>query len=237
MTDTPAPSTFGQGLLASLPIVLGYFPIAFSFGIGATKIGLSSAEAIFLSTVMYSGAAQFLALSLIAGGAPILISAVTLIAMGLRHLLYAPALLSRAGAKAPRRFALAWSYGLTDEVFGAAIGQLARGRVFSEPFMLGLGLGAYSAWVSGTAVGALLGGSGLAQWPALSAALGFLLPALFLSLLLSILSRAQLVTIATAIFVTVLLTFLISGTVGLLAGMIAGALAGTFGGRQSKDAI
>ena len=38
-------SGFWAGLAAALPLVLGYFPIAFSFGVAATRLGLSGAEA------------------------------------------------------------------------------------------------------------------------------------------------------------------------------------------------
>jgi len=233
VTDTaaaPAPGRdFAAGLYAALPIVFGYLPIAFAFGVAARDQGLSAAEASVLSIILYSGGAQFLAIALIGSGAPMVLSAFTLIAMGLRHLLYGPALMKRAGAGAPRRHAWAWAFGLTDEVFGAALGQLARGRRFSEPFMFGVGLGAYASWVTGTVIGAIAGGEALKGWPAVEAGLSFMLPALFLALLLSILSRRQVPLILVAGAATVAVTFLWSGTAGILAGMIAGALAALSG--------
>ena len=230
MTTAPVPSpSFAQGVIAGVPIVLGYFPIAFAFGVAATGQGLSGVEAFALSLIIYAGAAQFLALALIAGGAPLGVAAFTLIAMNLRHVLYGPALMKRAGPGATRRHAWAWAYGLTDEVFGAALGQLARGQRFSEPFMFGLGMAAYGSWLAGTAVGAFAGGGALHGWPILEAALGFMLPALFLSLLLSILTRAQVPVIAVAVGATVAVTVLWSATAGILAGMIAGAIAGVLG--------
>ena len=223
-------SSFGSGLVTALPIALGYFPIAFSFGVAATRAGLSPTEAFGLSLIIYAGAAQFLALALIASGAPVLVAAFTLVAMNVRHVLYGPALIKRVGPGARTRHAWAWAFGLTDEVFGAALGALARGKVgFSEPFMFGLGIGAYGAWLSGTALGAFAGGAALEGWPVLDAALGFMLPALFLALLLSILSKAQLPGIAVAVVATVGLTLAWSGTTGILGGMIAGALAGMSG--------
>lgn len=223
-------SSFGSGLVTALPIALGYFPIAFSFGVAATRAGLSPTEAFGLSLIIYAGAAQFLALALIASGAPVLVAAFTLVAMNVRHVLYGPALIKRVGPGARTRHAWAWAFGLTDEVFGAALGALARGKVgFSEPFMFGLGIGAYGAWLSGTALGAFAGGAALEGWPVLDAALGFMLPALFLALLLSILSKVQLPGIAVAVVATVVLTLAWSGTAGILGGMIAGALAGVSG--------
>ncbi len=217
---------FAAGLLAGLPIALGYVPIAFSFGVAAVRAGLTGVEATFLSLVIYAGASQFLALALIAGGAPVLVAGFTLIAMNLRHLLYGPALMKQAGPAAGRRHAWAWAWGLTDEVFGQALGALARGQRFSEGWMFGLGLAAYAAWVGGTALGAWAGGGALEAWPALNAGLGFMLSALFLALLMSILTRAALPAIAVAALATVAGTLVWSGTIGILAGMIGGALAG-----------
>lgn len=218
--------TFTHGLTASLPIILGYFPIAFSFGVAATRAGFAPLDAFALSLIIYAGASQFLALALLSSGAPVLVSAFTLIAMNLRHVLYGPALIREAGREAGTRHAWAWAWGLTDEVFGQALGAVARGQRFSEPYMFGLGLGAYLAWVSGTVVGAYAGGGALDRWPAVSAGLGFMLPALFLALLLSILGRRQLPVIAVAAVATVAGTLAVSPTSGILLGMLAGAVAG-----------
>ena len=97
MSEMTQNSTFSDGLLAGFPIVLGYFPIAFAFGVAATGQGLNGWEAFGLSLIIYAGAAQFLALALITSGAPLLVAAFTLIAMNLRHVLYGPALMKRAG--------------------------------------------------------------------------------------------------------------------------------------------
>ena len=217
---------FLDGLIASLPIVMGYFPIAFSFGVAATRAGFTTVEAFALSLIIYAGASQFLALALLTSGAPVLVAAFTLIAMNLRHVLYGPALMKAAGQGASTRRAWAWAFGLTDEVFGQALGALARGQRFSEPYMFGLGIGAYASWVSGTVVGAVAGGGALDGWPALGAGLGFMLPALFLALLLSILSRRQLPVIAVAGAVTVVASLALGGTSGILLGMLAGAVTG-----------
>lgn len=215
-----------DGLAASLPVMLGYFPIAFSFGVAASQAGFSPVEAFALSLFIYAGASQFLALALLTSGAPVLVSAFTLIAMNLRHVLYGPALMRAAGEGASTKRAWLWAFGLTDEVFGQALGALARGQRFSEGYMFGLGAGAYASWLGGTAVGALAGGGALDGWPALSAGLGFMLPALFLALLLSILTRRQVPVIAVAGAVTVAATLAISPTAGILLGMLSGAVTG-----------
>lgn len=220
-------ATLVDGIRASVPIVVGYFPIAFSFGVAATGLGFPALEAVFLSMVIYSGASQFMALTLLSGGTAAAVAIVTLLAMNLRHVLYGPSLLDRAGTRAATRHSWAWAYGLTDEVFATTIGFLAGGtKGWSERWMLGIGAAAYLSWVGGTAVGALAGGGALAAYPAVEAALSFMLPALFLSLLLAVLSRRQLPVVATAGLVCVGVALAANVTAGILAGMTAGALAG-----------
>ncbi len=227
-------SGVAAGVAEALPLMLGYFPIAFSFGVAATRNGLSGWEALALSVIVFAGAAQFLAIALVAGGMPFWLGGLTLAAMNLRHVLYGPVLLQKAGGGARRRAAI-WAFALTDEVFGAALGAMARGLRFSEGFMGGLGFAAYAAWVLGTAAGAWAGGGALDGFPAVAAGLDFMLPALFLALLLSILNRAQVPVIVVAGVATVAVTWAVSGTAGLFAGMIAGALTGVL--RRGGDAV
>ena len=224
-------ATLAEGLRASLPIVIGYFPIAFSFGVAATALRFTTLEAVLLSVIIYSGASQFMALTLLSGGASAAVAIITLLAMNLRHLLYAPALLDRAGDRASTRYGWAWAFGLTDEVFATTIGYLSRPDfAWSERWMLGLGIGGYLSWTSGTLVGALAGGGALAAYPTLDAALRFMLPALFLALLLGILNRRQIPVVGVAAGVCVVVTLLADTTAGILGGMIAGALTGVVRG-------
>lgn len=237
MSETALAPSFRAGLVTALPIAMGYFPIAFAFGVAATGAGLSGYEAFALSLIIYAGASQFLALALITSGAPILVSAFTLIAMNLRHVLYGPALQKAGRAPLPLGQAWAWAWGLTDEVFGAALGEIARGRALSERFMFGLGLGAYLSWLSGTLAGALAGGGALDGVPVLAAGLSFMLPALFLSLLLSILSRPQVPVIAVAALACLGGTLALGPTPGILAGMLSGAVAGILQGALRRGRL
>jgi len=220
----PVPG-FRAGVIAAAPIILGYFPIAVVFGVEASRIGLGVIEATMLSLLIFAGAAQFLALVLIASGAAPLVAAGTLIAMNLRHVLYGPALMKAAG-QPKRPWAALWTWCLTDEIFAQALATFGVGQRFSERWMAGLGLGGWAAWVGGTAVGTWAGAGALAGFPALEAGLSFMLPALFLALLLSVASRTVLPAVIVAAVATVIGVVFMSATGAILAGMIAGALAG-----------
>jgi predicted branched-subunit amino acid permease len=234
MTNTQL--SMADGAKAALPIALGYFPIAFSFGVAATRVGLSLTEAMALALIIFSGAAQFLAVALIASGVPALLAAATMVAMNLRHVFYGPVLMRHAGKDAARTYAFAWAFGLTDEVFGAALGALSKGGRFSEPFMSSLAFLCYASWGLGTLAGGWAGAGALDRWPAVAGALGFMLSALFLSLLMAMMSARQIPLIAAACLATWVGTQLGSVTIGLFAGMGAGAVLGVLmpGGRDAK---
>ena len=70
--DTPslraAPSKRGwqRGLALGAPIVLGYVPIGFAYGVLASKSGLSARNTLLMSLLVYAGASQFIAAGLFA---------------------------------------------------------------------------------------------------------------------------------------------------------------------------
>src|SRR5690606_37806921 len=141
-----------------LSIALGYVPVAISFGLAAVYAGIAPALAVLISLVVYSGAAQFILVSLVAAGAgPISVVGIVLL-MNLRHLFYGPALAAKLGRR-PGRLPLALlAAGLTDEVFATAVGRLEQQPEDErEYWYAGLQLGAYAAWVGGTALGAFFG--------------------------------------------------------------------------------
>lgn len=179
---------FAGGLRASLPIVVGYVPAAVAFGVAARGAGLSTAETVLMSLVVYSGASQFAIVGLVAAGASWLVMAGTALVLGARHVLYGPALAPNLRLRAGGRAALA-AFGLTDEVFAVATERLAR-----EPagfgWLFGLEAGAYVSWAFGSWVGVAAGAAMVEALPFLAPALSFALPALFVALFVAMTTGA-----------------------------------------------
>ncbi|HLS87318.1 MAG TPA: AzlC family ABC transporter permease [Burkholderiales bacterium] len=164
---------FRGGVRAALPVVLGYLGIGLAAGVVERAAGLSHAEILLLSTVLYAGSAQFVLAGLLALGAAPAAIVSTVFLVNLRHLL-----LSAALAPALRGLP-AWKNALiglqlTDETFVVAAGR----RPLSAAWMAGLNLSAWAAWAAANVAGAAL--SGLA---ADTRALGFALPSMFAALL------------------------------------------------------
>ncbi len=223
---------FTNGLLASLSIGAGYLPIAFSFGLFAIQSGLSSTTTLLIAVAVYAGASQFILIPLLLSGAGMLSAIGTVLLMNARHLFYGAALSGRLGRRHAAIPMPLLAFGLTDEVFAAAMSKLdgvaAEQR---EKWYLGLQLGAYVAWAIGTILGIALGRE-FGQMPIfLREALAFILPALFFSLLLEMGVFCWIGTIAvTAATTAVLLCFLPSYH-ALALGMLAGASFKAIGAR------
>jgi predicted branched-subunit amino acid permease len=65
--------------------------------------------------------------------------------------------------------------------------------------MLGIAFTSWASWVFGTLIGAYSGSGLLVDFPAVEAALGFMLPALFMSFLLASFQRKQSLSVTAAL--------------------------------------
>lgn len=86
-------------------------------------------------------------------------------------------------------------------------------------------------------VGALLGGGAFERWPAVDAALGFLMPTLFLSLLLAMVEKRHWPVVVTAVAVFAVGSALFSASTGILLGMVAGGLVGMLPGPAAPQVV
>ncbi len=170
---------FGRGMRLALPLLLGYLPVAFAFGVLADKAGFNPLQAGLMSLFVYAGSSQLIAVDmLMAGlGAPSII--LTTFVVNLRHLLMSAAVTPHLASWKPLHQAL-FSMELTDETFALHMGRFAaRGVDKGEVF--GVNVTAHLVWALGGGVGAFLGG-GIGDVRPLG--LDYALPAMFLALLL-----------------------------------------------------
>jgi len=143
------------GIGAGLPIALGYFPIAIAFGALAGQAQLSWLEAVIMSGLVFAGASQFVAVSLLLVGTGYLQIITTTFFLNMRHLI-----MSLAVNDQMRGFPPPWKKGLsffiTDETFAyLTLGEGESEHHRTPGFRAGLMVTAYLGWVSGTLVGGL----------------------------------------------------------------------------------
>ena len=120
-----------------------------------------------MSIFVFAGASQFIAIGLVASGAPLLVIWLTTFVVNLRHLLYSAAL-----KEAVAHLSMAWrsllAFGITDETYAAIVSRF--GSDIHHPlfhwFYLGSWLSMYLNWILWTGVGILLGAQipDIEQW-------------------------------------------------------------------------
>ena len=87
-------ASFYAGLKLGLPIMIGYIPLGFAFGVLAVKSGISAFWATMLSIFVFAGAGQFIAASMLGAGASILSIGAANFLVNLRHVLMSAALVT-----------------------------------------------------------------------------------------------------------------------------------------------
>jgi len=213
-----------DGLKSCLPVMIGYFPVAVTFGIAGIAAGLTPLQVILISVLVYAGASQFLLLASIKAGTPWLWVVALCSLLNARHLLYGP-LLSRF-LPAALRDRLKVAFLLTDEVFATAFNRLQGVQpARRQGWMIALGLGAWLTWIAGTAVGVYAGDGLERHYPMLSQVMRFALPALFMALVCQSARRGMGLPILAAVMGAGLVAALGYTSLAILAGAIIGCVA------------
>lgn len=104
-----------KALVASVPVLAGYIVLGMGFGIVLQSKGYGVLWALAMSTFIYAGSMQYVAINLISGGASLITSALTTLMVNARHLFYGISMVNKykgAGKKKPYMI-----FALTDETY------------------------------------------------------------------------------------------------------------------------
>lgn len=144
-----------KGVRGAAPIVLGYIPIGFAFGVLAIQQGLSITEIFFMSLLVYAGSAQFIGTALIASGAAFSSIIFTTFLVNLRHLLMSASLSPYLKHLTTPILSLI-SFGITDETYAVSISEV-KGQNTSAGYFAGLHITSQCGWILSTVLGGVLG--------------------------------------------------------------------------------
>lgn len=139
------------GLKAGLPIAFASVLIGISFGVLAQPV-MGEVAPIVMSAIVFAGSAQFAALAVLAAGGGAGAAILAGILLNARFLPMGVAI-------APSLEASWWRRAVAGQaVIDIAWALAKRGRhSFDVPYMIGITLANYPAWVGGTAIGVLTG--------------------------------------------------------------------------------
>ena len=215
-------SAFIAGLRDQSPGIVGNLPFGMITGAAASAAGIDPWLAMGMSIIVFAGASQLAAISLMAQHAPAAIVIVTVLVVNLRMMMYSAAIAPyfRHTPTARKWF---FSYLLTDHAF--ALITTKFDRLHPPPtidaYYFGSTSAMWCAWQISVAVGVFAGTLVPAAW-----SLDFAIPLVFLSLVLpAIRTRSHW---AAAIAAATAAAFCASMPLrlGLIAGAVTGVLVG-----------
>lgn len=216
-----------QGMKDGLPIMSGYFAVSFTFGIFAKQWGFNPFEAVFMSGTNLTSAGQFAGVTLIAASAAVIELIIAQIVINSRYLLMSFALSQRIDPDTPMLHRLLMAYGVTDEIFGAAVLQ----KRLTPAYIYGLMTVAVPGWVFGTLLG-IVSGNILPDRAvsALSIALYAMLTAVIIPPAKgnSVLMPVIIISMFTSFMISHFFTFVTPGIKIILLSLVISALAAYF---------
>ena len=170
-----------RGFIDILPLMAGAAPFALLLGSLAVQKGMSPLEITVMSTSVYAGSSQFIAIDIWSTPVPVLAIVGTTLLVNLRHVLMGAALAPHLG-KLNRWQRLFFVSIHSDETWAMALQRTAHtGQALSPAYVLGMIVPFYLQWPVWTLVGALAGG--LVDDPGVYG-FDFVFPAVFITLVM-----------------------------------------------------
>ena len=139
----------------SLPVMAGYIVLGIGFGILLGEAGFGPLWALLFSLLVFAGSVQFVGVSLISGGASVLVTALTTLMVNARHIFYSVSMYGIYKDAGRKKSALVFT--LTDETYSLLCdGKTPEGED-PHTWRLLVSLFNYGYWVLGSFLGGLLG--------------------------------------------------------------------------------
>ena len=147
-------NTFKKGLIDGLPIGIGYFSVAFAFGIFALRCGLKGWQAVAISATNLTSAGQIAAVPIIAVQGSLVELASTQLVINMRYFLMSVVLSQKLKPETTvlDKLIIAWCN--TDEIFAVCTGKDYR---LDKRYCFGILIPPYLGWTLGTLAGVLAG--------------------------------------------------------------------------------
>lgn len=141
--------------LDTVPVMTGYLFLGFGFGILLHQSGYGVLWSLAMSLFIYAGSMQYMAVSLLTGGAGLLTAALTTVVVNARHLFYGISMVDAykgAGKKKPYLI-----FALTDETYSLVSKNQVPDGISRHSYCFLVSLFDQIYWVAGSLLGSLAG--------------------------------------------------------------------------------
>ncbi len=138
-----------------MPVILGYLPAGFAFGLMMSSIGQNVFTSFIMAVTMYAGAGQYIAVDFIKNNGTFLTIAVTTFLVNSKHLFYGLSLIDKYKDTGVKKLYLIFS--LTDETYALMTSTEFPKDTDKNTYMLMVSLINQLSWIMGCTLGALFG--------------------------------------------------------------------------------
>lgn len=194
MKSSVSPYRYRDGLHDGIPIGLGYLSVSFGLGISAVGQGLRALEAVLISMTNLTSAGEIAGIAVITAAGTVVEMILTQLVINLRYALMGISLTQRLDDRAKpwwKRMLLACV--ITDEIYATAV---TKPDSVGPAYLAGLWTAPYLGWTCGTLLGAVIGSNLPTR---LESALGILIYAMFLALIVPPMRRERGICLTVAI--------------------------------------
>lgn len=139
----------------TIPVLTGYLFIGIAFGVMFAEKGYSFLWAILMSTLVYAGSGQYLAVNFFVPGFSFIQAIFLTLMVNIRHVFYGISLLEKFNRFGKKRWYLV--FGLTDETYSLLCTTNIPEDVDDEKNLLAITLLNQSYWIIGSAIGGIAG--------------------------------------------------------------------------------
>ena len=164
-----------RALIHTLPVMAGYVVLGLGFGILLRVAGYGALWALAMAVFMFAGSMQYVGVSLIASGTPLLTVALTTLMVQARHLFYGISMIDRYRGAGPKKLYL--MHALTDETYSLICNSHLPDFADAHSYYFAVSLLNHLYWIAGCMLGSLAG----AILPFSSEGVDFAMTALFVT--------------------------------------------------------
>ncbi len=147
---------FKPAFIVSIPVLTGYLCLGFGFGVMLASKGYGIFEAFVMCLTIFSGSMQYVAVGLLASGAPLFTVAITTLLVNERYLFYGISMLEKFKNIGLRKYYMI--FGLTDETYSILCSENPAVPLhLRKDYYLLVTMLNHSYWITGGVLGATVG--------------------------------------------------------------------------------
>ncbi|NRA69722.1 MAG: AzlC family ABC transporter permease [Gammaproteobacteria bacterium] len=213
-------------MLDAVPLIVGGIPFGIIFGTLALNAGLDVWQTMGMSSIVFAGSAQFVAIGMLATGTSIGFIVATTLIVNLRHLIYAASMLPHV-KHLDQRWRIPLGFLLIDEVFAATYPRYLNHAQDKNNHWhyLGVGVAFYVSWNIATVIGIFFGATipGIENW-----GLDFAMSATFIGMVIPHLVNKPMIAAVLTSAVLSIITYQLPHKIGLVISAIVAMAVGYY---------